>query len=337
MNFKSKQLCIIILGILASGCLILSFKLYERNHVFKTEQALMESTANYNAFEMACIQGDLAAVKSLYSQKSSFNLNYHTGPGWGPEDPERFTPLVLAIQHQHVDVVRFLLEHGADPNFLTDVGPQSFHKWHEGIQDESPLHIAARYPSLEIAELLLQHGAEINWKAPSTFTPLIQAIYGERGKGNPKMVKFLLDHGADPNLLGNDESPPLLNAVWARATWSPDEDSIKILLDHGADPNLQNRYGETPLQRATLVPRLSVIRALLEHKANPNIQDDKGKTPLFSPALQERVDILQELINYGADMYIRNKEGETAFDVAKRLGKRKSVDFFREAGYKENP
>jgi len=36
-------------------------------------------------------------------------------------------------------------------------------------------------------------------------------------------------------------------------------------------------------------------------------------------------------------MYIRNKEGETAFDVAKRTGKKNSIDFFLEHGYKENP
>jgi ankyrin repeat protein len=32
------------------------------------------------------------------------------------------TPLVAAVKRDHIRVIRYLLEHGADPNFISSIG-----------------------------------------------------------------------------------------------------------------------------------------------------------------------------------------------------------------------
>ena len=66
------------------------------------------------------------------------------------------TPLKIAVVRQNTQLVKDLLDAGADPNAA-------------GEDDQTPLHHAAGRESLEIIRLLLQHGASI--------TPL--DIYGQ--------------------------------------------------------------------------------------------------------------------------------------------------------------
>jgi ankyrin repeat protein len=80
-----------------------------------------------------------------------------------PSRDQGFTPLHSAVAtdagEATVEIVRLLLETGADPNA----------KSHEG---GTPLHSAAFTGDLEIAELLLAYGADPNATDPKSLTPL---------------------------------------------------------------------------------------------------------------------------------------------------------------------
>ena len=92
--------------------------------------------------------------------------------------------LHLASANHHVAIMKYLLEHGADPN-LTN-----------GTSGERPLHcvIGNRDESIAAVTLLLDHGADPNGAALNGELPLNDAII----MGHAKIVELLLAYGADP-------------------------------------------------------------------------------------------------------------------------------------------
>ena len=80
-----------------------------------------------------------------------------------------------------VDMMRLLLELGADPNIGTD--------WHA-----TPLHEASSRGLLEAARLLLIHGAKVNKKDQNGNTPFQRAA----SKGHNELMRLLVEHGAVP-------------------------------------------------------------------------------------------------------------------------------------------
>ena len=84
---------------------------------------------------------------------------------------------------REVDIVRLLLDHGADPNI-----PDNSHS--------TPLHHASSSGLLDVARLLLSYGANIDEKDKEGKTPLQVASED----GHHEMTKLLLEHGAEPQL-----------------------------------------------------------------------------------------------------------------------------------------
>jgi ankyrin repeat protein len=67
-------------------------------------------TGNRSAFTWACMLEDLKLAKLLLEKGANINVR-----NWNYEG----TPLIIAVKNLRIDVVRFLLENGADPD-ITD-------------------------------------------------------------------------------------------------------------------------------------------------------------------------------------------------------------------------
>ncbi|KAN0136186.1 hypothetical protein V8E53_006046 [Lactarius tabidus] len=127
---------------------------------------------------MAAFNIRLEAVQVLLEHNADINS----------QDIEGGTPLIRVLLEDRsspegkiVDMVRWLLEHGADPNI----------RRHDNT---TALHRASSRGSLEVAQLLLSYGAKVGEKDGSGRTPFQLAA----SKGNDEMTKLLVEHGAVP-------------------------------------------------------------------------------------------------------------------------------------------
>ena len=122
------------------------------------------------------------------------------------DSPEGFTPLALAAHFGHLDVMRLLIDRGADVNRVAT------HRL-----AVTPLHAALFGRQVDAALLLIEGGANValarggsGWKRAG-WTPLHYAA----GMGFSTLVQPLLDRGADPSRPDEEGKTPLDVAIEA--------------------------------------------------------------------------------------------------------------------------
>ena len=127
---------------------------------------------------------DAAAVSKLIAQ----------GVNVSELDANRDAPLVMASYLGHTDVVRWLLEAGADVRAV-DPGMQA-----------TALHAAAYAGRTEAASLLIEHGIDIDKQGPRNgYTALHDAIW----QNHVDTAKVLIDAGANLALASHSGETPL--------------------------------------------------------------------------------------------------------------------------------
>lgn len=136
------------------------------------------------------------------------------------------TPLFLAAAKKSPEIVKILLEAGANVNGTTSIRAM-------------PLHNAAGQDSPEIVKILLEAGAHVNAATGLRATPLHNTA--ERTRGHClEIAKILLEAGADVNAQDHRGATPLHTAAFRY-----NSEMVKILLEADADPRIKNRGGQT--------------------------------------------------------------------------------------------
>ena len=139
--------------------------------------------------------------------------------------------LYEAIHHAHPEVVKLLIEHGADPTI-----PWRWACWY------TPLMHALRYPEprYETAQLLLDRGVKADDMNGLGMAPL----HILANEGSVEAAAWLLDHGADIQLRDRDyESTPL---AWAARAGRAE--MVRFLLTRGARRSVpDDPFWATPL------------------------------------------------------------------------------------------
>uniref|UniRef100_A0ACD5W9N2 Uncharacterized protein n=1 Tax=Avena sativa TaxID=4498 RepID=A0ACD5W9N2_AVESA len=195
-------------------------------------------------FQTAARLGKLDAVRCMV-EELGFDVNAGSQEG--------ITALDAATMDERMDVMRYLLDHGADPNKRANSG-------------FVPLHCAARKGRDEAAQLLLSSGASVDI-AFSDGTPLhFAAACGTIG-----VMKVLLEHNADPNKLSEIGGTPLSETLCAADKGLPETillKCVKLLVEAGADVNCTT---QNPLVIATSHGLTNCVKYLLKAGADPNI------------------------------------------------------------------
>jgi ankyrin repeat protein len=205
-----------------------------------------------------------------------------------PSDTLTMRLIHQAIAEGKIDVLRLLIERGADLNLPNAAG-------------RLPLHDCFELDHDDYAKILLDAGAEPDVCAA--------AVYGL----HDQLEQILKSDPGTANDLASGNSP----LGWAVFGRQPK--SATILFEHGAvadrPPFDAFVWGPASGVALTVVPPV-----LLEHGANPNWRDEEGNTPLHRVIASRMVlnpaNFIQILLDFGADATFRNNEGRTPLDVA---------------------
>ena len=245
-----------------------------------------------------------------------------------PVDTAAITPLMLASENGHIEVVERLLELGANPNAQDHEGCTPLHnaagagrhevvdRLLEGGADPSapdhyghtPLHLAAAGGFLESVEILLRSGASpAVTDAMYLSTPLHLAA-----KGNHTGVTALLVNSGSSVNAPNEAGRTALHVAAAYGHI----EAVRALIEVGADLNYRDDCGETPLYRPVFFQHMKVIALLTKHGASVTSKDEEGNTPLHIAASMNRDAAARVLLDSGADVEAVNHEGLTALDLA---------------------
>jgi len=218
-----------------------------------------------------------------------------------PRDRRDQTALYVASSRGYTEVVRSLIDRGADLN--VECGDSD--EWHS--VKWTPLHVASNNGRLEVARLLLGHGTGVNYRDNRGKS----ALHIATRHASNDLVQLLLDHGANPYALDNVGKTALHDASsdgWVTI--------VKSLLEYGVNVDAQSKLKRTPLYYAAMEGHLEVIQLLLDHGADVNAQKEDRWTALHLGVLFGHVQVVEVLLKRGADPYAQTKKGETPFQLA---------------------
>ena len=224
----------------------------------------------------------------------------------------RSTPLSAAVDNGNPEIVKLLIEKGADPNIDLDTGASDGDN--TVLAFVGSMRIGGGPKAEERAQMLLDHGARV--------TP--RAMVRAAANGRIQLLRLYVSNGGDAKALSEEGQSQLTLFLRSRSISGGDRlDGLMLLLDAGADPNHVTPNGNTALSWVMMLPVQSKIvecaQVLLERGANPAHANSAGETPLTilaSRALKNEVGgILEALIprlsEAGADLDARGKRGET--------------------------
>ncbi|MGH9662079.1 MAG: ankyrin repeat domain-containing protein [Bryobacteraceae bacterium] len=270
--------------------------------------------------------GDLKRVRELLDQDPSLaNRNsdyggYYLGSG---------APLRNAAAKGHLEIVKLLLERGADPNL-----PE------EGIAPRGHALYSAVYNGhFEVAKVLLESGAYPNVEVESSADTLSIALMNS----DKRMIDLICSYGAARavHLLayyGDVQTaaavfaanPALANdpEALAHAAGNGHESFVRLMLR--CQPDLARRVGVAGKTR-------ELTELLFQHGMNPSRPDWLGITPLHEFARKGDAERAEIFLDHGADLDARDDDiCSTPLGWAAKFGKTSMVELLLRRGARPN-
>jgi ankyrin repeat protein len=301
-------------------------------HAVSLADVLLARGATYNVY-IAAVIGDHEYVKSALRHDPAL-ANF--------EDSSHSRPISAAARRNDLEMVKLLLDHGADPSLPEKGAPLGEALW---------IAVYQRQP--EMAKLLLKHGANPNTAPESSGSALLQA------RGNEYLTRLLIEYGAEDKsgdmdqfqMLVSDnafvdvqemlmEHPELAaneTAFWGEGILSGpanrgQREMIELLIRHGARVPDVSKWG-----RYYYFKHHEIAALLLENGMNPNHMNWQHVTLLHDMAQEGDIPKARLILDHGGDINAVDEEyRSTPLGFAARWGRREMVSFLLEQGAEPN-
>ncbi|XP_035912923.1 serine/threonine-protein phosphatase 6 regulatory ankyrin repeat subunit B isoform X2 [Anopheles stephensi] len=247
--------------------------------------ALNTKSTLETCFHAVAVAGNNDVLTEMISHMSATDIqkamNRQSSVGW--------TPLLIACNRGHMDLVNNLLANHARVDVFDNEG-------------RSALHLAAEHGYLQVCDALITNKAFINSKSRVGRTALHLAAMN----GYSELVKFLIrDHNAVVDILTLRKQTPL-----HLAAASGQMNVCKLLLELGANIDATDDVGQKPIHVAAQNNYSEVAKLFLQQHPNLVMATSKdGNTCAHIAAMQGSVKVIEELMKFDRNGVIstRNK------------------------------
>ena len=237
----------------------------------------------------AASKGDRGRVESLLAGGADINSIVYSYDA---------TALMLAARYGRLEMVKFLIDKGADINIKNRIG-------------STAIHVASEYGRIDVVKYLVKKGADVNAGNKYGYTPLMRASLSK----HPGTVKYLIKKGAKVKAKAKNGFTALMSAA-IRGQYN----NAKILIKEGANINAMESGNDsrTALTIASENGYLDTIKVLLGSGADINALGKGGyaRSALMAASSKGRIKVMEFLLSKGADLHARNTRGATAFIFA---------------------
>jgi ankyrin repeat protein len=237
--------------------------------------AMMLAIVN-DRFDMAAALLELGADAndgSLY-----YAVEMHDAPtDWRARDGSRLRA-DHPNEHTALDLVRLLLEAGADPNKPFTGQMHSASMCCDAAGSGTPFFRAAVAADVDSMRLMIAHGADLEW-SPKPVEGMPQMPFGDNTGLTPLMVA--INGGKGLLMAGGpgDIREGVIGEFREEGNRNP-ADAVRLLLEAGANPDALSAKGDTALHIAAHDGRLGPMRELVAGGASTDIKNAAGQTPL---------------------------------------------------------
>jgi ankyrin len=233
-------------------------------------------------------------------------VKYLLGTGGVKLSADDVKPLRAAIDAQDAEIVRLLLERGANPCSKPE-------------KDIGPFYAAAIYGTLEVMKILAEYASECSDRAilfdgfaaaaEKGRLPVVEYLFSQKPPREkvmsalketfedrqPEVAKFLIESASDL-------TPEDTGAFVADALQKQEPSLFQCLIDHGAALDIPNANGRTPLIQSCLDGDFEKAKFFVERNAAVEASDSWGVTPLLAASRTGNVRIVELLLNHGASL-----------------------------------
>ena len=220
-----------------------------------------------------------------------------------------WTVIHCACKYGHLDIVKFLVEHGCDPACRNAIGA-------------TPLHFACWEGHLDVVTFLIERGCNPADSAVG-LTPLHLACW----RGHLDVVKFLLNIEEDLYSKCTNAAMPRLPPLHL-ACRTGKLDVVKLLVEQGIDLLSMGRKNYTPLHIACEEGHLGIVKFLLSVEKGFCMNAAVHKLPPLHLACRKgRLDVIVFLVEQGFDPVSRDSKNYTPLHIACEEGHLDIVKF----------
>ena len=227
------------------------------------------------------------------------------------KDRKDQTPLLLAVSENHTEIVKMLLNAGADPNICN-------------FRQVTPLIISSYRGNTAITKLLLDNNADPDLRDDEGITALMYACY----KGHSNIVSLLIDARTDmyTQTLPGSNLPVAADAFMIACRYGYLQ-TAQLFIDKGYDVNCRKTNRKTPLmfliENTPDSPAAAedIATLLIKSGADINAEDSSGKTPLILASSLNIPFMTDILLRQGARTeHHESFYGDTALHIAAEKG-----------------